>query len=919
MGPTQVARSTAGAMLLPRLALPCAGGGRGSSTVAALRCLLRGRSDIAAGGGCLAPAAAAAAASTRWGSVPLRPIRPPALLLPPGQFDAPAPFAGSGDRRWISGGARKRLRKFRQAKANPDTHPGTLHRLREKAAMPNDNLMRYISEQRIGKPNTTAERRRVWFDMRFKRYAPQFMGQIKPLMRLWTTALEESQLPLARLPEVALAGRSNSGKSTLVNYLCGQHSANVRRTPGSTTELVFWQIGKPARLCLVDLPGYGFAYASDERRLQWTEFTLWYVRSRKNLRLVLLLIDARFGLKPADKEMIAFLERSAVKWQIVVTKCDKVVAKDLARKLTVLNEDLKGYMRMESAPIPISSLKKQGMEKLRAALEKYKVTTDVLHEGISRRIYDLLEIRRLRRAEKARRKREAKRQAEEARKAAEEEAARADAETQATEAASEEAFAAAGASGSKVDLHAELQDAPFARPGAWGDGKHAARAAAAAAAEGTSTGDAAASAQAPAASSASSSSVPPAHYALDDRDSARVAGFARELFPDLSDLRDASSSVLESSSSKLPEAAAPEVFARSGLPRTSTQEVFEATTTRSWQWPVEEATTGADVAESDSDSDSDDGEDTSIDNVNITRFDVPLPQAGIFRRPGRRDGGGGGDGSGAHAESEGLFPGFSAQPSAFGASPLRPEHRRSLRRGASSGQDKVYDQDDFASPAERAAGLRGRAPPAPTMATHGRLLSDARERYEREWAMELENVDEMRRAVPGAKGGASEGFGFDDEAPSAAKAKATAAHRGGRRRGGEEDAILVPRQLDGRPAYIGRRGLAPLARGRAGRSLVGRQPAKVLKAVRQMDAAKAFNQPRDRKQRRRRNFGSNLSFEEAQDKWMSWYKRTKKKDPDLVLESESPKRQDVDAAHEEYLRRRERARHGAREARRQGE
>ncbi|CAE8586221.1 unnamed protein product, partial [Polarella glacialis] len=197
---------------------------------------------------------------------------------------------------------------------------------------------------------------------------------VKPRMRFWTAALEESQMPLARLPEVAVCGRSNSGKSTLVNYLCGRHSAHVKRMPGSTTELVFWQIGRPAQLCLVDLPGYGFANAAEEKRLQWTEFTLWYVRARKNLKRILLLIDARQGLKPSDREMIAYLERHSVPWQIVVTKCDTVKGKDLSKRLTIMQEEItaSGYRRMAGDPIPVSALKRHGMDALRNTLDSLK-------------------------------------------------------------------------------------------------------------------------------------------------------------------------------------------------------------------------------------------------------------------------------------------------------------------------------------------------------------------------------------------------------------------------------------------------------------------------------------------------------------------------------------------------------------------
>jgi len=156
-------------------------------------------------------------------------------------------------------GIRRRRKALAHAEANPHTHPGLLRRLREKAVNPTHDVLRYLAENKIGKAVTTADRRQLWFEHRYSRYAPKFLGQWKPEMRLWSAALDESQLPLPTLPEVAIAGRSNSGKSTLVNYLCGRHSAHVRKLPGSTRELVFWKVGKPAQLCVVDLPGYGFA------------------------------------------------------------------------------------------------------------------------------------------------------------------------------------------------------------------------------------------------------------------------------------------------------------------------------------------------------------------------------------------------------------------------------------------------------------------------------------------------------------------------------------------------------------------------------------------------------------------------------------------------------------------------------------
>lgn len=199
---------------------------------------------------------------------------------------------------------RRRRRALFKALNDPSTNPAKLQRLREKAARPGKDLLKYIAETRVARVQTQEDRKKLWYDLRYNRYAPLFLGQIKPRMKLWAAALHEEQLPLARLPEVAVCGRSNSGKSTLINYLCGQYCANMRRAPGSTMELYFWQVGRPAQLCLVDLPGYGFAEAPDEKRLQWTEFTLWYIRARKNLKRVLLLIDGRQGLKPSDRELL---------------------------------------------------------------------------------------------------------------------------------------------------------------------------------------------------------------------------------------------------------------------------------------------------------------------------------------------------------------------------------------------------------------------------------------------------------------------------------------------------------------------------------------------------------------------------------------------------------------------------------------
>lgn len=252
-------------------------------------------------------------------------------------------------------------------------HPEKIKRFKEKATKPDPEISHFLNENEIGKPTKTAEKRRLWFKLTQQKYAPTFLGQVKPQMRFWTAAIDETQLPLPRLPEVAICGRSNSGKSTLINYLVGRNTAMVRSYPGSTTEVVFWKIGKPSMLCMVDLPGYGYAEATAEKRLQWSEFALWYLRTRANLRRVLLLMDCRHGLKPTDKAMISFLEKYNVPWTPIVTKCDLLRQDDLARRLTLLGSELSEYHRMQGEPIPIAAKKRMGMEEVRKILDPLKV------------------------------------------------------------------------------------------------------------------------------------------------------------------------------------------------------------------------------------------------------------------------------------------------------------------------------------------------------------------------------------------------------------------------------------------------------------------------------------------------------------------------------------------------------------------
>ena len=153
------------------------------------------------------------------------------------------------------------------------------------------------------------------------------------------SAAGADQLPELGLPEVAFAGRSNVGKSSLVNALTGRRTlARTSHTPGRTQQLNFFDLG--GRLMLVDLPGYGYARASKTAVRQWTGLTRRYLKGRPGLKRVCLLVDARHGLKASDLEIMALLDAAAVSYQAVLTKADKTRPGALAEVLKKLETEL---------------------------------------------------------------------------------------------------------------------------------------------------------------------------------------------------------------------------------------------------------------------------------------------------------------------------------------------------------------------------------------------------------------------------------------------------------------------------------------------------------------------------------------------------------------------------------------------------
>jgi GTP-binding protein len=176
-------------------------------------------------------------------------------------------------------------------------------------------------------------------------------------------------LPKDRRPEIAFAGRSNVGKSSLINALTGRTSlARVSDTPGRTRELNFFTLGKEGALYLVDMPGYGYARASKAAVKGWTRLIGDYLKGRRELKRVFLLIDARHGIKPNDKETMKLLDEAAVSYQVVLTKADKPKASELAAIQTKVASELAKHPAAYPQILTTSARLGGGIDELRAAV-----------------------------------------------------------------------------------------------------------------------------------------------------------------------------------------------------------------------------------------------------------------------------------------------------------------------------------------------------------------------------------------------------------------------------------------------------------------------------------------------------------------------------------------------------------------------
>lgn len=176
-------------------------------------------------------------------------------------------------------------------------------------------------------------------------------------------------LPDANVNEVAFAGRSNVGKSSLINALTNRNAlARTSNTPGRTQELNFFDVGEPLQFRLVDMPGYGFAEAPKDVVKKWRFLVNDYLRGRQVLKRALVLIDSRHGIKDVDTDVMDMLDAAAVSYRIILTKADKIKASALAEVTQKTAEDVRKRPAAHPDIIQTSSEKGMGLPELRAAV-----------------------------------------------------------------------------------------------------------------------------------------------------------------------------------------------------------------------------------------------------------------------------------------------------------------------------------------------------------------------------------------------------------------------------------------------------------------------------------------------------------------------------------------------------------------------
>ena len=176
-----------------------------------------------------------------------------------------------------------------------------------------------------------------------------------------------NQIPVDNLPEIAFAGRSNVGKSSLINALVGMKAlAHTSNTPGRTRQINFFNLAD--RLMISDLPGYGYARAPKSQVKQWTTLVETYLKGRASLRRSFVLVDARHGVKSSDRNIFRMLDSEAQSYQVVLTKCDKVKAGPLSSLIDACHSELAKHGAAHPKIATTSARKGDGIPELRAAI-----------------------------------------------------------------------------------------------------------------------------------------------------------------------------------------------------------------------------------------------------------------------------------------------------------------------------------------------------------------------------------------------------------------------------------------------------------------------------------------------------------------------------------------------------------------------
>jgi GTP-binding protein len=187
-----------------------------------------------------------------------------------------------------------------------------------------------------------------------------------------TSAAKLKDCPEDSIAEVAFAGRSNAGKSSAINSLTGRaRLARISKTPGRTQLINFFNVEEGKYL--VDLPGYGYAQVSKSQVTAWTRLVRDYLAGRANLRRLMLLVDARHGLKDSDQRVLAALDKAAVSGQVVLTKADKVGEAELAANLERLARELARHVSCHPRIVVSSAHEGLGIAALRARLGQLAV------------------------------------------------------------------------------------------------------------------------------------------------------------------------------------------------------------------------------------------------------------------------------------------------------------------------------------------------------------------------------------------------------------------------------------------------------------------------------------------------------------------------------------------------------------------